>query len=64
MNPIVLDKEQPYNFTEIIRFTDNIIDMLNKLNCLYLLFYTKIKHLRECKHLYSILRQKYPNLFT
>ena len=63
MNPIDLDKEQPYNLTEIIRVTDDMIDMLTKLNCAYPVFYGKIKHLKECKNLYNMTRVNHPHLF-
>ena len=64
LKPIDLDKDQPFNYTAIINRTDEFIDMLSKLNVAYPIFYQKIKHLRELKYLYNLVRERHPNLFT
>ena len=64
LKPIDLDKDQPYNYTAILHKTDEFLDMLLQLNVANPIFNQKIKHLRELKYLYNLVREKYPNLFT
>ena len=64
LKPIDLDKERPYNYTEIINKTDEFIEMLLQLDIVYPIFSQKIKHLRELKYLYNLVRERHPKLFT
>jgi hypothetical protein len=64
LKPIDLDKNQPYNYTEILNKTDEFIEMLLQLDIAYPVFSQKIKHLRELKYLYNLVRERHPKLFT
>ena len=64
LKPIDLDKDRPYNYTKIINKTDEFIDMLLQLDIVYPVFSQKIKHLRELKYLYNLVRERHPKLFT
>jgi hypothetical protein len=62
--PIDLHKEKPFNLTEILKITDEFIAILESLDIAYPVFSQKIKHLRELKYLYNLVRQRRPKLFT
>ncbi len=64
LKPIDFDNDQPYNYTAIINKTDEFIEMLIQLNVAYPIFSQKIKHLRELKYLYKLVRDRHPKLFT
>ncbi len=62
--PIDFEKEQPFNYTEIIKKTDEFITMLESLNVAYPVFSHSIKRARELKYRYNLVRERNPKLFT
>ena len=58
-----LDKEKPFNYTEIIKKTDEFIDMLVSLDIAYPVLSHAIKRNKELKYRYEIIRQRKPQLF-
>ena len=62
--PIDYEKEQPFNYTEIIKKTDEFITMLESLNVAYPVFSHSIKRARELKYRYNLVRERNPKLFT
>ena len=62
--PIDFEKEQPFNYTEIIKKTDEFITMLESLNVAYPVFSHSIKRARELKYRYNLVRERHPKLFT
>lgn len=64
IKPIDLDLNQPFNYTEIIKKTDEFIEMIEKLDFAYPIFSHTIRRLRELKYRYDLVRTRHPKLFT
>ena len=62
--PIDFDKEQPFNYTQIIKKTDEFIDMLVSLDIAFPVLSNAIKRNKQLKYRYDIIRQRKPKLFT
>ena len=62
--PIDFEKEQPFNYTEIIKKTDEFIDMLVSLDIAFPVLSNAIKRNKQLKYRYDIIRQRKPKLFT
>jgi len=61
---IDLDKIQPFNFTEIMKKTDEFIDMLVSIDIAYPVLSHAIKRNKELKYRYRLIRERKPKLFT
>ena len=61
---IDLDKEKPFNYTEIIKKTDEFIDMLVSLDIAYPVLSHAIKRNKQLKYRYAIIRERKPKLFS
>ena len=62
--PIDFDKEKPFNYTEIIKKTDEFIDMLVSLDIAFPVLSHTIKRTKQLHYRYDIIRQRKPKLFT
>ena len=58
-----LEKEIPFNYTEIIKRTDEFIDMLVSLDIAYPVLSHTIKRTKELHYRYDIIRQRKSKLF-
>ena len=58
-----LDKEVPFNYTEIIKKTNEFIDMLVSLEIAYPVLSHTIKRTKELHYRYDVIRQRKPHLF-
>ena len=61
--PIDFEKEQPFNYTEIIKKTDEFIDMLVSLDIAFPVLSHTIKRTKQLHYRYDIIRQRKPKLF-
>ena len=62
--PIDFDKEKPFNYTEIMKKTDEFIDMLVSLDIAYPVLSHAIKRNKQLKYRYDVIRERKPKLFT
>jgi len=61
---IDLEKEKPFNYTEIMKKTDEFIDMLVSLDIAYPVLSYAIKRNKQLKYRYDVIRERKPKLFT
>ena len=63
MNPIDLDKDKPFNYSEILKKADEYVRMLESLNIAYPVLYNMIKTNRDFPYRLDIIKEQNPNLF-
>ena len=61
---IDFDKEIPFNYTKIIKKTDEFIDMLVSLDIAFPVLSNAIKRNKQLKYRYDVIRERKPKLFT
>ncbi len=61
---IDFNNEKPFNYTEIIKKTDEFIDMLVSLDIAYPVLSHTIKRTKQLHYRYDVVRQRKPKLFT
>ena len=59
-----LEKEKPFNYKEIMKKTDEFIDMLVSLDIAYPVLSHAIKRNKQLKYRYDVIRERKPKLFT
>jgi len=62
--PIDFNKEKPFNYTEIMKKTDEFIDMLVSLDIAFPVLSHTIKRTKQLHYRYDVIRQRKPKLFT
>jgi len=61
--PIDFDNAKPFNYTEIIKRTNEFIDMLVSLDIAYPILSHAIKRNKELHYRYDVIRERKPKLF-
>jgi len=61
---IDFDKEIHFNYTEIIKKTDEFIDMLVSLDIAFPVLSHTIKRTKQLHYRYDVIRERKPKLFT
>ena len=61
--PIDFEKEQPFNYTEIMKKTDEFIDMLVSLDIAFPVLSHSIKRNKQLHYRYDVIRERKPKLF-
>ena len=59
-----LDKEVPFNYTEIIKKTNEFIDMLVSLDIAFPVLSHTIKRTKELHYRFDVIKQRKPHLFN
>ena len=62
--PIDFDKEKPFNYTEIMKKTDEFIDMLVSLDIAFPVLSNAVKRNKALHYRYDVIRERKPKLFT
>jgi len=62
--PIDFNNAKPFNYTEIIKKTDEFIDMLVSLDIAFPVLSHSIKRNKKLHYRYDVIRERKPHLFT
>ena len=63
VKPVDFHREKPFNYTEIIKRTDEFLEMLKLLDIAFPVLSYAIERNKELKSKYQIIREKKPKLF-